>query len=100
MTEPKAPQDCANMAELRVEIDRLDAALVDLLVQRAGYIDRAVEIKKTADLPARITSRVDEVIGNVRRIASDKNLDPDLAEALWAQLIEWSIMREAKHIPE
>lgn len=88
------------MAELRVEIDNVDTALVDLLVQRAGYIDRAVEIKKTADLPARITSRVDEVIGNVRRLAADKNLDPDLAEALWAQLIEWSIKREAKHIPE
>ncbi len=88
------------MAELRVEIDQLDAALVDLLVQRASYIDRAVDIKKTANLPARITSRVDEVIGNVRRIATNRNLDPDLAELLWAQLVEWSIKREAQHIPE
>lgn len=100
MTDPKAPQDCSNMAELRIEIDRLDAALVDLLVQRAGYIDRAVDIKKTADLPARITSRVDEVITNVRRMAATKDLDPDLAEALWTHLVEWSIKREAKHIPE
>ncbi len=88
------------MADLRAQIDRLDAALVDLLVQRAGYIDRAVDIKKTVDLPARITSRVEEVIGNVRGHANAKGLDPDLAEHLWSELIEWSIKREAQHIPE
>jgi isochorismate pyruvate lyase len=100
MTEAKPPQNCADMADLRLQIDRIDAALIDLLVQRASYIDRAIDIKKAANLPARITSRVDEVIENVRRIAADNDLDPDLAQALWAQLIEWSIQREAVQIPE
>ena len=100
MTESKTPQNCADMADLRLQIDRIDAALIDLLVRRASYIDRAIDIKKAANLPARITSRVDEVIENVRRIAADSDLDPDLAQALWAQLIEWSIQREAVQIPE
>ena len=88
------------MADLRAQIDLMDAALIDLLVQRATYIDRAIAIKTSNDLPARITSRVDEVIANVRNLAAANGFDPDLAEQLWSQLIEWSIQREAKHIRE
>ena len=88
------------MAELRPEIDALDADLIALLAERMGYIDRAITLKQNENLPARITNRVDQVIGNVRDEATATGFDPDLAEALWRQLIEWSIAREAKHIPE
>ncbi len=88
------PDRCADMAALRPEIDRIDAALIDLLAERSGYIDRAAEIKTTAGLPARIPARVEEVVGNVRARAAAAGLDPDLAERLWRQLIEWSIARE------
>jgi len=82
------------MAELRAEIDRLDAALVALLAERAGYIDRAVEIKAGLGLPGRIGPRVEEVVANVRGHAEAQGLDPDLAEQLWRALVEWSIARE------
>ena len=49
----KTPQDCTNMAELRVEIDRLDAELVALFAARVAYIDRAAAIKEGVGLPAR-----------------------------------------------
>ncbi|MFN6007199.1 MAG: chorismate mutase, partial [Paracoccaceae bacterium] len=65
----RKPADCTSMAQIRAEIDRLDEDLVRLFAERAGYIDRAAEIKATADLPARIGSRVEEVVGNVRRHA-------------------------------
>lgn len=100
MTDPRPPRDCHDMGSLRAQIDRTDAELIALLVERAGYIDRAVDIKKGNGLPARITPRVQEVIANVRRLADEQGVDPDLAELLWSQLIEWSIQREAKHIPE
>ena len=48
------PADCTTMAQIRAEIDRLDEDLVRLFAERATYIDRAAEIKATADLPARI----------------------------------------------
>ena len=86
------------MAELRVEIDRLDRELVGLLVTRAGYIDRAAEIKAGVDLPARIDARVEEVVANVRRLAAAAGLDPDLADSLWRKLIDWSIAREESHL--
>lgn len=86
------------MAELRAEIDALDAQLVELLSRRSGYIDRAVDLKRIENLPARITDRVKEVVSNVRVIASARGLDPDIVEKLWTELIEWSIAREAKHL--
>lgn len=100
VSERKAPDACATMAELRPQIDALDAALVALLAERKDYIDRAISLKQNEKLPARIASRVDEVIDNVRRQAVAHGLDPDLTNALWNQLIEWSIAREAKQIPE
>ena len=48
------PADCTSMAQIRAEIDRLDEDLVRLFAERAGYIDRAAEIKAEVDLPARI----------------------------------------------
>ncbi|MCT8329942.1 chorismate mutase [Albidovulum sediminis] len=89
-----APCDCTTMADVRAEIDRLDAALVGLLAERARYIDRAAEIKAGAGLPARIEARVEEVVANVRAGAARRGLPEDLVETLWRQLIDWSIARE------
>lgn len=90
----KTPAECTTMAELRAEIDRLDAELVALFAQRTGYIDRAVEIKADVGLPARINARVEEVVANVRRHAVGHGLPPDKLEKLWRKLIDWSIERE------
>ena len=94
----KRPEECETMADVRAGIDRIDAALVALLVERAGYIDRAAGIKAVLDLPARIEDRVEEVVANVRSRAGEGGLDPDLAEALWRRLIDWSIAREEERL--
>lgn len=98
MTDLKRPEDCQTMAELRIQIDAIDKTLIALLAKRSGYIDRAVDLKKIEGLPARTTDRVAEVLGKVRALATDKALDPDLAEALWTELIEWGIQRELKEL--
>jgi len=94
----KSPQECDSMAEIRAEIDRLDEVLVRLFAERAGYIDRAAEIKAQVDLPARIGSRVEEVVQNVRGHAMTYGLPPDLVEKLWRRLIDWSIAREENRL--
>jgi isochorismate pyruvate lyase len=86
------------MAELRVQIDAIDADLISLLSTRARYIDRAVDLKRVEGLPARTTDRVAEVLDKVAAAAIEKGLDPDLARGLWAVLIEWSIQREIKEL--
>lgn len=92
----RTPSQCRTMTELRAEIDRIDRALIAALAERAGYIDRAIDLKPAEGLPARITPRVAQVLENVRAHAIDQGLDPDLVEALWTQIIDWSIAREER----
>lgn len=98
MTTLTLPQDCHTMPALRAEIDALDKSLVALLAKRAGYIDRAIDLKQVNGWPARIPERVEQVVINARNCALAEGLDPDLVEALWRQLIDWSITREAQVI--
>jgi isochorismate pyruvate lyase len=86
------------MADIRAEIDRLDAELVGLFAQRTAYIDRAAAIKEQVGLPARIEDRVEQVVENVRRHAVAHGLPPDKLEKLWRKLIDWSIEREEDHL--
>ncbi|EAU44975.1 MULTISPECIES: chorismate mutase [Salipiger] len=88
------PATLGDMTELRAEVDATDAALCDLLAHRARLISRAAELKKANGWPARIGGRVDEVIDNARRNAEAQGWDPELAEVLWRELVEWSIERE------
>jgi isochorismate pyruvate lyase len=94
----KRPEDCTTMADIRAEIDRLDAELVALFAQRTAYIDRAAAIKEQVGLPARIEDRVEQVVANVRRHAVAHGLPPDKLEKLWRKLIDWSIEREEDHL--
>jgi isochorismate pyruvate lyase len=88
------------MDALRAEIDALDKRLVALLATRAEYIDRAIALKQINGWPARIPSRVEDVVARVRSAAGAGGLDPELADVLWRQLIDWSIAREAQVIRE
>ena len=73
----KTPAECETMADIRAEIDRLDEELVALFAERTAYIDRAAAIKAGVGLPARINSRVEEVVANVRRHAEARGLPPE-----------------------
>lgn len=95
----KAPADCASMDEVRVEIDRLDTALVDLLAERWGYVDRAWQLKSTP-AEATVPWRIQQVIDRVRDRASEHDLPPALVEALWRQLIGWGIQYEEEKLRE
>jgi len=95
-----APENCTSMATLRAQIDSIDVELIALLVTRSRYIDRAVDLKKIEGLPARTTDRVAEVLDKVAATATAQGLDPALARKLWGELIEWSIQRELKELPE
>ena len=92
-TRPATARRCASFC---AEIDRLDAEIVARLAERAGYIDRAAELKRGNGLPARIDARVEEVVAKVTARAEALGLDPVLVEKLWRGLIEWSIDREER----
>ncbi|HZT50155.1 MAG TPA: chorismate mutase [Hyphomicrobiaceae bacterium] len=86
------------MSEVRVEIDRIDAALVDLIAERFGYVERAWQLKLQARAEANVPWRNQQVIDKVRARAADKGVPPDLAEALWRQMIGWFIQYEEEKL--
>jgi isochorismate pyruvate lyase len=82
---PRKPADCQSMDEVRVEIDRIDSALVDLVAERFGYVERAWQLKSRPE-EATVPWRIQQVI------------DPELAEALWRQMIGWFIQYEEEKL--
>ncbi len=96
---PREAKDCRDMDEVRAEIDRIDQALVDLIGERFSYVDRAWQLKRSP-AEARVPWRIQQVIDKVRARAAEKNLPPELAEALWRQMIGWFIQYEEEKLSQ
>ena len=95
---PRKPADCATMADVRTEIDRLDTAIVDLVSERFGFVERAWQIKLAEQAAANVPWRNQQVIDRVRARAQERGLPPDLVEALWRQMIGWFIQYEEEKL--
>jgi isochorismate pyruvate lyase len=87
------------MSDVRVEIDRIDDELIDKLIERWGYVDRAWQLKNSPQ-EATVPWRIQQVIDRVRDRAQSGGLPPALAEALWRQLIGWGIQYEEEKLRE
>jgi isochorismate pyruvate lyase len=98
MTEIRPPAQCTELSQVRTEIDRIDTALVDLIAERFGYVERAWQIKLGLRQEASVPWRNQQVIDKVRARATERGLPPDLAEALWRQMIGWFIQYEEEKL--
>ena len=94
---PRKAKDCGNMEEVRAEIDRIDQALVDLIGERFTFVERAWQLKRSP-AEARVPWRIQQVIERVRARAAERGLPPELAEALWRQMIGWFIQYEEEKL--
>lgn len=96
---PRLPAECENMDHIRAEIDRLDDALVDLVAERFGYVDRAWQIKRQQQTEGAVVPwRIQQVIDRVRNHAASRGVPPELAEALWRQMIGWFVQYEEEQL--
>jgi isochorismate pyruvate lyase len=90
-------ENCENMDQVRVEIDRIDDALLDLVAERFTYVDRAWQLKKDP-AEATVPWRIRQVIDKVEARAKERGLPPELAVALWRQMIGWFIQYEEEKL--
>ena len=60
------PDQCRDMTEVRAEIDRIDKALVDMIAERFGYVERAWQLKLEARQEANVPWRNQQVFDKVR----------------------------------
>ena len=98
---PKRPWECAEMPEVRREIDRIDAALVDLIAERFGYVDRAWQLKRNSVEGAVVPWRIQQVIDRVKARAAEKGLPPEMVEmvgAQWRNMIGWFVQYEEEKL--
>ena len=70
-----AAHDCRDMSEVRAEIDRIDAVLVDLIAERFAYVAR--DNWKTKPSDALVTWRIQDVVNKVRSRATARGLPSD-----------------------
>jgi isochorismate pyruvate lyase len=94
---PRLPAECQSRDEVRVEIDRIDGALVDLIAERFGFVERAWQLKSRPE-EAVVPWRIQQVIDRVRARAESKGVSPELAEALWRQMIGWFVQYEEEKL--
>lgn len=94
----KPPKSCKTRDEVRAEIDRIDSAIVDLLAERWSYVDRMWELKRAEAANANVPWRNREVIERVRARAEANGMPPEMAEALWRQIIGWGVQYQEERL--
>ncbi len=89
------------MGQVRSEIDRIDAALVDLIAERFGYVDRAWQLKLKTPEGAVVPWRIQQVIDKVRSRAAEKGLPPEMVDMVgsqWRNMIGWFVQYEEEKL--
>jgi chorismate mutase len=85
------------LADCRISIDNIDAALIHMLAERFRCT-RAVGVLKAAHgLPPADPAREQQQIGRLRQLAKDAYLDPDFAEK-FLNVIVREVIRHHKQI--
>ena len=89
------------MTQVRSEIDRIDTALVDLIAERFGYVDRAWQLKLNSAEGAVVPWRIQQVIDRVKAQAVAKGLPAEMVEmvgAQWRNMIGWFVQYEEEKL--
>jgi isochorismate pyruvate lyase len=92
----KDPQLCLDMTDVRLGVDAVDVALIELLAKRFDYMRAAARIKQDRDA-VRDEGRKAQVLSNVKEAALQYGIPVDVIETLWDQLVEASIAYEFRH---
>ena len=94
----KAPDKCANMEDIRAEIDRIDREIIALIGKRLQYVNAAARFKTSADgvkdKSVRDMHRVNSMLRQRKRWAEEEGLSPDAIEKMYSDLVEYFINEE------
>ena len=89
----KKPEDCRNIGDVREAIDELDREIIGLVSRRGRYVETAARFK-TGEEDVRAPDRQKKMLEERRRWAIEENLDPDVIENLYKDLVSYFINRE------
>ena len=89
----RAPGDCRDIEDVRQAIDGLDREIIGLIGKRDRYVKAAARFK-TGEESVRAPERQKSVLAERRRWAEKEDLDPDVVEKIYRNLITYFVNRE------
>jgi len=92
----KSPDECANIQEVREEIDIIDREVIEALSKRFQYVIAAARFK-TSEASVRSLDRFQAMLQQRREWAQESGLNPDVVENIYRDLVSYYIEEELKH---
>lgn len=89
----KAPDECANMEDIRAEIDRIDQDVIALMGKRFKYVQVAAKFKTSRE-SVKALDRFTAMLRQRRHWAEEEGLSPDVIEKMYSDLVEYFINEE------
>lgn len=93
ITNKLTPEQCTGMADIREEIDFLDSAIIQLIGKRYKYVQAAAKFK-TSETAVRAPERLKAMLLQRREWAQEQQLNPDVIEKLYKDLVNYFIQEE------
>ena len=94
-----SPEDCANMEDIRGEIDHLDRAVISLIGKRFQYVKAAAKFK-VSQASVHAPERFKAMLVKRRDWAQAEGLDPDAIEKLYSDLVKYFADEEMRRWKE
>jgi len=92
----KLPLECENIADIRKEIDAIDYSIMKLFGLRYKYVKHIVKFKEKTPESIAAVDRQKVVIEKRREWAIENELNPDVFEEMYRNLIKHFIDEEMK----
>ena len=89
----KKPDQCENLTDIRTEIDRLDRQIIAIIGQRFAYVKAASKFK-TSETSVKAPERFKTMLKQRRGWAKEEELNPDVIEKLYQDLVTYFIEEE------
>ncbi len=84
---------CNTLEEVRVEIDKLDDKLVDMISERTRLISQASTFKNSVE-EVKNEERIDFILQRVRKRAIELNVSPNMVSELFTIMIDEMVETE------
>ena len=78
----------------RIEIDKIDAKLLPLIVKRSMMVNKALE-SKTKKSQIIDQKRIKSILSKVEKAAKSKSANPNLIKSIWKSMI-WNFIEYEK----
>jgi len=96
MEPVKPPKDCVSLTEVRSEIDRIDRRIIAAIGARRHYVIAAAKLK-TSPAAVAAPERFAAMLEMRRQWAAEEDLDPNVVEKLYRDLVKYFISEEMVH---